>query len=323
MKKIILDCLGADKGQEEIAKGIIPCFDQDEYDFILLGEKEKLLPVLEEKGVPLSRVEIIDCSTTITNNENPTSLIKEREETSIVKGLLRAREEDVVAFVSAGSTGAILLGSIFRLGLLPGVKFPALGCTLVNIHRGPVCLVDCGANIDVNAPLLLKFAKMGNAFAKAYYKKESPRIGLLNVGKEERKGNKLSQEAHLLLKDSSLNFVGNMEGSDILLDKCDVIVSDGFAGNIVLKAIEATAMICKKLVTSIAPEDPNIQKASKDIYTMFGYTDLGASFILGSQKIVLKPHGSASEDAIGNILHIAMDMDRSELTKHLKESLDD
>ena len=307
MGKIIIDCLGGDNPQEELAIGTTDCLDLP-VDFVLVGEKEVLGKTLSNKGADLSRYEIIDKKNTITNDDNPRLVVAGSEDTSLVSGLLRAKEDDVIAFISPGNTGAILLGSIFRLGLLPNIKFPALGCFLVNRDWRRVLLLDCGANVDMKPGDLTKFAKMGSAYMSAFLEGKDARIGLLNVGKEEGKGNAFSKEAHNLLKESGLNFVGNIEGNDILTGQADVVLTDGFSGNIVLKAIESTAAICREIVQKASKNDESSAIINEEIHRMFGYTDLGASLVLGCRKIVLKPHGSSTRQTIRSVVELALEI---------------
>ncbi len=313
MKKVIIDCLGGDNPQEELASGVLSCLDYP-LDFVLVGEEAKLRPLIERSGADMSRFEFIDASYTIGNREDPRSLVRGKEDSSLVQAMLRLRKEDGLAYIGAGSTGAVLLGSIFRLGLLPGVKFPALGCFMYSAKGNKVCLLDCGANIDMAASLAPKFARLGSTVVKAYLGIDSPRIGLLNVGKEENKGNAFCKEAYPLLKESDLNFVGNIEGSDILLDKADVVLTDGFAGNVALKAIESTAMICK----AMAFRNGDL-KSAQDIDENFNFTARGASMVFGASKIVLKPHGSAKKEAIAASIELAYEMEKGHVVEALQE----
>ncbi|MCR5079441.1 MAG: phosphate--acyl-ACP acyltransferase [Bacilli bacterium] len=315
MKKIVIDCLGADRGQEEIAFGAILAKDLP-LNFVLVGEREKLEPLLRNEGVDLSRYEIIDAKRTVNNGEDPRVVIRGGEDTSVVKGLDKAKEDDVIGYISAGNTGAVLIGSIFRVGLLPGIKFPALGCNLINIHGKYFCLLDCGANLDLVPEQMVKFARIGLGVASSYYGIPSPRIGLLNVGREEGKGNALAKESYKALKESGLNFVGNIEGSDIIMDKADVIVCDGFSGNVALKSLESAAMFCR----SLALEGGNKELSDK-IHTYFGYTDLGASIVYGCKKIVMKPHGSSSKKTIAACIKIALEMDEKDMVGALGKAL--
>ena len=165
MKKVIIDCLGGDNPQEEVASGVLSCLDYP-LDFVLAGEEAKLRPIFLEAGVDMARLEFIDASYTLGNDEDPRSLVRGKEDSSLVQAMLRLKEDDAIAYIGAGSTGATLLASIFRLGLLPSVKFPSLGCFIYNYKKEKVCLLDCGANVDARPSQLVQFAKIGSAYVK-------------------------------------------------------------------------------------------------------------------------------------------------------------
>ncbi len=315
MKKIVIDCLGGDNPQEELVKGVLNCLDLP-VDFVLVGEADKLKPLLEKQGADMNRFEFLDANHTVTNQQDPSVVVKGEEDSSVVLAMKRAKQDDAIGYIGVGSTGAVLLSSIFRLGLLPGIKFPALGCFIFDYRFNPICLLDCGANINMNPSLALSFAEIGSLIAKARIQSDSPRIGLLNVGKEEGKGTQFCKEAYALLKDSGLNFVGNIEGHDILLGKADVVLTDGFTGNVVLKAIESCAMICK----GIALQNGN-QESAETINSMFNYTALGSSIVFGASKIVLKPHGSANAQTIDTAIHMVYDLDKNRMIQNLQEGL--
>ena len=314
-KKIVLDCLGGDNGQEELALGTLKCLDYP-VDFVLVGEKEKLVKALEKEGADLSRYEFIDCGKYVSNKEDPRILIKGGEDTSIALAMERLQQDDAFAYVGAGSTGALLLGSIFRLGLIEGIRFPALGCFLFSYNKRRVCLVDCGANLDMAPSLSLKFAALGSLITSAYLGIENPRVGLLNVGKEEGKGNAFAKASYPLLKESNLNFVGNIEGNDIVLDKADVVLADGFAGNAVLKAIEGAALICKQIAS-----DNGDEKSAEEIDSLFHYSVRGAAVVLGAKKVVMKPHGSADRDSIASSIEMAVKMEQGHVVEALSKGV--
>lgn len=250
-------------------------------------------------------------------------LVKGKDETSLVKGLNLLKEDDeCIAMISAGSTGGFLVGSIFRLGLIEGIRFPALASPMINIHEKWFALLDCGANLDVDAKSLLKFAKMGSALMKsAFGQIENPRVGLLNVGKEETKGNAVTKEAYPMFKESSLNFVGNIEGHEIYLDKADVITCDGFVGNVFLKGAEALSMVIEKIVYNFGKDDPNIQKACSYIHKNFNYNEEGAAIFLGPKKICLKAHGHATSNTIVSSIRFAVTLHEGNFIENIHKEL--
>ena len=319
MKKIIIDTNGADLGIEMVVKGAVSAaLKYDQYRIVLVGKEEIIRPILVENKVE-DRIDIINALDEVTNNDSPKEVVKGREDSSLVKGYLALRDdEDAVAMISCGSTGAFLVGSIFRLGMVEGAKRPSLASCLMTVQGKRFALVDCGANIDIDAYTLVSFAKMGTALMRSVYERpENPRVALLNVGKEEKKGNALCHEAYPLLKDSGLNFVGNVEGDGVLLGHADVVVCDGFSGNLILKSICATAVICSNIVEKNSKDE----SAMKQIDEMFNYNDRGAAIVLGPKKICLKAHGSATEHTIVSVVELAIQLHEGEFIQRMKEEL--
>jgi len=322
MKKILIDTLGADKGIDVFVEGAFLAEETyKDYVYVLVGDKEKLQESINRVG--LKNYEIIDAKETFLNTDSPLDLIKGRGETSLAKSLDTLKGDDeCVAMISAGSTGGFLVGSIFRLGLFEGIKFPALASPMINIHEKWFALLDCGANLDIDAKTLVKFAKMGSALMKsAFGSIENPRVGLLNVGKEETKGNAMTKEAFGLLKESNLNFVGNIEGHEIYLDKADVIACDGFVGNVFLKGAEALSMVLEKIVLNFGKEDPNIIAATKYIHKNFNYNEEGAAIFLGPKKICLKAHGHASANTILSAVRFAVTLHEGNFIENIAKEL--
>ena len=322
MKKIVIDTLGADKGIDVFVKGAILARETyPNYKVVFVGNKEELEQSISKTN--LDEYEIVDAKESFLNTDSPMDLVKGKNETSLVKGLEALKNDDeCVAMISAGSTGGFLVGSIFRLGLIEGIKFPALASPMINIHEKWFALLDCGANLDIDAKTLLKFSKMGTALMKsAFGNLENPRVGLLNVGKEETKGNALAKEAYGLLKESNLNFIGNIEGHEIYLDKADVIACDGFVGNIFLKGAEALSMVLEKIMLNFGKDDPNIIAASKYIHKNFNYNDEGAAIFLGPRKICLKAHGHATEHTILSAIRFAVTLHEGNFIDNLNKEL--
>lgn len=250
MKKIVVDIFGGDNAPVEIIEGCLKALDSAEgFGIVMSGDSEFISDYLKDKKYDKTRVEILDAKEVITNDEVPTVAIRTKKNSSLVAGLDRTKNDaDVVGFVSAGSTGAVLAGATLRIGRIRGVQRPALAPLLPTLTDSKVLLIDCGANVDCKPQMLLQFAEMGHAFMKSVMKVENPRIGLLSNGTEDKKGNELVHETFALLKQSDLNFCGNMEARDILTGEYDVVVADGFYGNIALKSCEGTALMMLKLL---------------------------------------------------------------------------
>ena len=322
MKKIVIDTLGADKGLDVFIEGAFLAKEAyPNYKIVLVGNKEEIEEKLRKSK--LDNCEVIDAKEAFKNTDSPMDLVKGKNETSLVKGLETLKNDDeCVAMISAGSTGGFLVGSIFRLGLIEGVKFPALASPMINIHGNWFALLDCGANLDIDAKTLLKFSKMGSALMKsAFGSLENPRVGLLNVGKEETKGNALAKEAYGLLKESNLNFIGNIEGHEIYLDKADVIACDGFVGNVFLKGAEALSMVIEKIVLNFGKDDPNIINAAKFIHKNFNYNEEGAAIFLGPKKICLKAHGHATGHTILSAIRFAVTLHEGNFIENINKEL--
>ncbi len=242
--KIVVDVYGGDYAPSEILKGAVMALNCEKpISLVLTGKEEEIKKELALLACDMSRVEILNADEVITNDDVPTAAIKNKKNSSLVVALnaLKARE-DIVGLVSAGSTGAVLAGGIFLLGRIKGVSRPALAPLLPTVTDGNVLLIDCGANVDCKPVNLVDFAVMGSEYMKCVCGVESPRVALLSNGVEDKKGNELNKEAFPLLKAADINFVGNMEARDCLSGNYDVLVTDGFAGNIALKSLEGSAV---------------------------------------------------------------------------------
>ncbi len=311
--KVAIDVMGSDKGPATIIEGAIKALLQNEdMGVVLFGSRTALEENLSTLDYPHDRVETVFAEDVITNYDNPVEAIFRKTDSSLVKALAATAErDDIVGLINAGSTGALLAGS---LRYLPtnDIKRPALAAVLPAEKGGFVCLVDTGANIDCTPAQLVSFAHLGSDFIRELYKIESPRVGLLSNGKEEVKGNRLTKETHLLLKnDPELNFVGNIEGTNALSGDCDILVADGFSGNQVLKNSEG---IAKRIITDIvkyakATSNPSLFELVSHLMAIYDFNSLGGGIVLGVRKPVIKAHGAANADSIVNtssmILNIA------------------
>lgn len=306
MAKFIIDTLGSDNGYGELVKGSIQAIEAyDDLELILVGPKDKLSEALGDFNHHIS---IVDAPNVITNNENPLMGIRTKKDASISVSLnLLKNDSSIDGLVTAGSTGALICGSILILSNSPLNK-PVLTSVLPNDCGGSFCLLDCGANIDSTCEDLVYFADVANNFVKSYLHIESPRIALLSNGTEENKGDKRTKEAFQLLKETNLNFVGNIEGSAVLNNKCDIVVTDGFSGNIVLKNIEGTAKtiikdLYKELKSTTDPLKQEVLKTSIDnLLKKYDFNGLGGAFLLGFDKIIIKAHGACVAGSIKAII---------------------
>lgn len=256
MVKIVVDAYGGDHAPEEIVKGCTDALKREsDVSLVLTGDETKLAQLCAEYGCDASRVEIVHAPDVIGNEDVPTVAIRKKSDSSLVRALRRAKEDDeVIGMVSAGSTGAFLAGSLLIIGRLKSVMRHALAPLLPTVVKGQkVLLLDCGANTDCKAEYLAQFALMGDAYMRSVCKIECPRIALLSNGTEDKKGCRLTQDAFKILKQLPINFVGNMEARDVNSGKYDVVVADGFYGNICLKSIEGSREIGVQVVDARSP----------------------------------------------------------------------
>lgn len=328
--KIIVDGFGGDNAPEAIVEGVILAIEKyDDVNIVLTGDENKLKELVN--GRDKGRIEYIHTTEIITNDDVPTEAIKTKKDSSLVKALDYLKSaEDCVGFVSAGSTGAVLTGATVRVGRIRGITRPALCPILPTVTGGHVLLIDCGANADCKAPMLVQFAVMGTAYAKAVLGKENPRVALLSNGTEDKKGNEMTHEAFGLLKEcESINFVGNMEAREILSGDYDVVVSDGFSGNVALKSCEGTAITVLKLLKQGIMEGGLRAKLGylllkpvfKKLKKVLDYGESGGAALLGLIKPVIKSHGASKATSICASIGQVRDMHNGEIIEKIKAGL--
>jgi glycerol-3-phosphate acyltransferase PlsX len=314
--KIAVDAAGGDYAPHEMVKGAIKAVQELGIEVVLVG-RQNVLRKLAEKSPVDAGITIVDATQVIDFNEHPMKAIQQKTDSSIVVGIDLLKSGEVQAFISAGNTGAVVGGALLTLGKLNGVSRPAIGCFLNPIPSQPALLVDAGATADCRPEHLLEFARLGSIYSKNILGITSPRVGLLCNGAEEGKGNRLAQETYPLLKDASdINFIGNIEGHDIVKKSADVIVTDGFTGNIVLKTIEG---LHENYLTSAGQIGRVFTSASRlrgnellhDIgFTSWvkkmDYTEYGGACLLGVNGNVIIAHGRSQARAIENAIGLAM-----------------
>lgn len=305
--KLIVDAMGGDNAPEQIILGATMAALELKEKITLIGNEQIIEGVFIKNNISRDLFEIIHASEVISNNEEPAIAIRRKKDSSLTVGLNILKEDRDNVFISAGSTGALLAGSLLYPGRIKGIKRPAIAVLLPNTHGKMTMLLDAGANADCKAEYLDQFALMGSIYMKKMYDISFPKIGLLNIGTEDKKGNALTQETFGILKNSGLNFMGNIEGRDVLKGLCDVIVTDGFSGNLILKSIEGTAeiflggmkeVIYQNAATKIA--GAIIKKPLKEFAKRYDYTAYGGSPLLGINANVIKAHGSSNSIAFKN-----------------------
>ena len=300
--KIVIDTEGSDKGAQMMVRGAVKALGKhEELAVVLVGNSELITAECEKNGADMSRVEIIHSSEVITNYDSPAAALFTKTDSSLVRSLSALSErEDIFGMINAGSTGALIAGAMRYLSLPERIR-PALAAVLPAASGGFTCLCDTGATIDCTPEMLVHFARLGSDFMKKMYGVDNPRVALLSNGAEPTKGNKVVKEAHaLLLEQSEINFIGNVEGNGALSGSSDVLVCDGFAGNQVLKVTEG---IATRIITDIVKL---AKKSGEEKYMqivgylmgIYDFNSLGGGIILGIRKPVIKAHGAANEESI-------------------------
>lgn len=325
--KIVLDMFGSDNGPEEITKGLVSAMKKQPDLFVVVsGDADIIIPALKMHNAQLDRIEILDAKEVITNDDTPTVAIRQKKNSSLVVATdALTKRDDILGMVSFGSTGAVLSCGALKLGRIEGIQRPALAPILPTIDNGNVCLIDCGANVDCEPEYLVQFAHMGSAYMQSVFGIENPRVALVSVGVEDKKGNKLTKEVFDRLKNSELNFVGNMEARDALSGKYDVLVCDGFIGNVLLKSIEGTALTLMKMIKQGIMSSKTAKLGAIFMKKMFGelkntmdYQSKGGAPLLGVKKVLIKGHGAANAKAIETALLQAYTMAKSGLVEKIK-----
>ena len=327
--KIVVDAFGGDYAPYEIVAGAVKALQENqELQLVLVGDKDKITEILQNLMFVSDRLEIVHAPDVVTMDDIPTVAIRTKKTSSIVVAYDYLKQnDDAVALVSAGSTGATLTGAVLKLGRVKGVSRPALAPILPTVNDGKVMLLDCGANAECKAENLLDFAIMGNEYMKAMGVKE-PRIALLNIGTEEEKGSEMIKEAHQLLKNAKFNFVGNIEARDVIRGNVDVVVSDGFSGNICLKTIEGTAEILfgeiKELTRSSLKTKIGALMLKKGLYAIknkYDHKKVGGAPLLGVSKVVLKCHGNSKAEGICATINQAFTLGKNKLVEKVLKAI--
>lgn len=308
--RIIIDAMGGDKAPEEIVKGAILASGKFDHEIVLVGNKPQIEEIIRANNSDTSRFEIVHTETYITMEDDPICVVRSKKDSSMSVGL-NLLKTDGDAFVSAGNTGALHAGSSLIIRSVKGVQRSGIATILP--FAKPVLMMDCGANVNVTANYLAQWAVMGSIYMKNVHNVENPRVGLLNNGTEEHKGTQIQIDAYKMLKENdSINFVGNIEGKELPFAPCDVLVTDGFTGNITLKLLEGMGsfvfsalkdMFTKNALTMMS--FAAMKKHLKGFKKTFDASEYGGAPLLGLQKPVIKAHGSSDARAIMNAVRQA------------------
>lgn len=304
----------------EIAGALDSLADRDDFSLILVGDASAIQEELGRHGeYPEDRIEIIHAPERIHPGEPPASAVRRRPDSSIVRGVKLQKAGEADAFISAGSTGAVMAASLILLRPLPGVARPAIG-TLLPTAVAPTLMLDAGANVDSKPRHLLQFARLGTIYAQDLMGIERPRVGLLNIGEEPEKGDELAVAAYELLADSNLHFVGNVEGRDIIQGACDVLVCDGFVGNVLLKFYESVAEF---IIGLLDQEMDRLGEGVdlREVFRVLDYAEYGGAPLLGVNGVTVICHGSSPPRAIRNAIRVAVQAVESQMVDHIAREL--
>ena len=333
--KIILDAMGGDNAPQAPVLGALQAAKDFGAQITLVGKGEEILKVLREHHINdlPEGLEIANADEVVDMHDDPANVIRKKKNSSMVIGLRMLAEGQGDAFISAGSTGALLSGATLIVKRVKGIRRAAMGPVMPNKAGGKTVILDCGANAECTPEFLLQFGLVGSLYAKKYLGMESPKVGLLNIGAEDSKGTPLQKEAHALLTDACekgiLNFVGNVEARDVPLGKVDVVVCDGFSGNVLLKTIEGTAMFMGSLMKHKIFKRNFFSKLGylfckpgvDEVMKMLDSEEIGGTQFLGIKKPVIKAHGSSGQRAFRNAVKQAMDAVKTDVSAELEAGL--
>jgi len=333
--KIILDAMGGDNAPLAPVLGAVQAAKDFGAQITLVGRGEEILRALREKGIDTlpQGITMVHADEVVDVHEDPAAAVRKKKNSSMMLGLKMLSDGEGDAFISAGSTGALLSGATLIVKRVKGIRRAAMGPVMPNKAGGKTVILDCGANAECTPEFLLQFGVVGSLYAKKYLGVENPKVGLLNIGAEDTKGTPLQKEAYALLQEASdkglINFVGNTEARDVPLGAVDVVVCDGFAGNVLLKSIEGTAMFMGSLMKHKIFKRNFLsmigylfcKKGVDEVMGMLDYRTIGGTQFLGIRKPVIKAHGSSDELAFRNAVKQAMDAANTDFSTELEQSL--
>ena len=308
--RILVDAMSGDNAPLEILKGVsLAAKEYKEHEIILVGDQNVISHIAVTNEIDIAGIEIIHADAVITMEDNPICVVRDKKNSSMSVGLKALSHGEVDAFVSAGNTGALITGATIIVKRIPGINRPAIASVIP--LGNPILLMDSGANLTVTSDNICQFAFMGAKYMEKIYGLDRPRVGQLNNGAEYNKGTALQVESYQLLSDSGLNFVGNVEGKEIPFDICDVIVADGYTGNIFLKTVEGMGKFLLKtlkelLMSNIATKLSALTMDTKELKQRFDASEHGGAPLLGISKPVIKAHGSSDANAIKNAVRQAI-----------------
>jgi glycerol-3-phosphate acyltransferase PlsX len=327
---VLVDAMGGDKAPDEIVKGCIDAINESEgYDVLLIGDVNKINRILENEKFDARRIQLHHTDEVIHNDDMPTKAIKSKKNSSMVVGLNMLKEKYGDVFLSAGNTGALLAGAMLTLGRIKGVQRPALA-PIIPSASGGTMLIDAGLNTNCKPENLLQFGIIGSLYMRNVFGIKNPRVGLVNIGQENRKGSEVIKQAYEKLTASDINFIGNVEGRDIPLGAVDVAVCDGFVGNVLLKFLEGVGFYISKGLKDLYYKNLKsklsaliIKKDLKKFFHSMDYEEYGGTPVLGVDGAVFKCHGSSSAKSIKNTIVTACNFARSSVIEQIRREFAD
>ncbi|HEU4685141.1 MAG TPA: phosphate acyltransferase PlsX [Nitrospira sp.] len=327
--KIALDAMGGDHGPAPCIEGALQAAQELNIEVILVGDEKTLTDECYRLGCTDARLSIKHAPQVVEMHESPAAVARKKRDSSIWIATELVKSGDASAVVSPGNTGASMVASFFLLGLAKGVERPAIATSLPTLN-GEAIMLDVGANVDCTAQHLVQFAIMGNEYGKHLFKKGNPRVGLLSIGEEDSKGNEVTKEAFKLLKNSPLNFVGNVEGRDVYSGNADVVVCDGFIGNVALKISEGVADTIKRLLLKEISGSflgrlvyPFIAVPLRNLKRRIDYAEFGGAPLLGVNGITIICHGRSSAKAIKNAIRRAKGLAESHVDELIQRDIEE
>ncbi len=328
---ILVDGMGGDNAPAEIIKGVLAAAPKVDGKITVIGREDAIRECLSRSDVRYDNIFVVDAKEIIENDEAPAMAVRRKKDSSVVKGMTMLREGEADAFISAGSTGALLAAGLLNLGRIKGIKRPAIAALYPKVgKKGTTLLLDCGASVDAKPQYLVQYAIMGSIFCEKVKGIKDPSVMLLNVGAEDAKGDDLRKEAFEALKNTPINFAGNIEARDVPAGDCDVVVTDGFSGNVFLKASEGVASMIMHVIKDKLKEGfiskigaammlPKFRELKKS----FDYSDSGAAPILGLKGAVFKMHGSSKADAVYNAILKSIPYIENDVTGIIEQAIKD
>ncbi|WP_392486440.1 phosphate acyltransferase PlsX [Haloimpatiens sp. FM7315] len=327
--KIVIDGMGGDNAPNSVIEGCINAIKEyNSLEVIITGPQSIINEELCNYTYDKNRIKVVDAKEIISNNEHPVMAIRRKKDSSLARALKMVKDKEADAVISAGSTGAFMAGGLFIIGRIKGIDRPAIAPILPG-KNGPSMLIDCGANAECKPINLLQFAYMGKVYFENIMKVNNPTVGLINIGTEEEKGNSLTKESHKLLKESSLNFVGNIEPREVISGDTNILVCDGFVGNTVLKTFEGAAFVIlstikEGIMGSFLTKLGGflLKPVFRDFKKKFDYKEYGGAAFLGVDGICIKAHGSSDAKAMKNAIGQAIKFYDNSIIDKIKSQIE-